>query len=253
MNHPKAITSFYYWPSRNTNSEISLSILVRRWVDDVNVFRCPSTDDLPIIKKWKYGATTSTVVEYSWFGQGGQPWYPVGFLDKNTGIGYYPTIENLQAKIYWTSPTTLPAGVVSDENIPNYPKDMVSNPDTFWDTSIIGTHPCLWSSYGYDDRAHFSEMKPGSARAADMRFKDSLKKTQSNHGVDGQNVLYWDGHVSFRDTGYASMNPVDNIYRCEFSTGQWNMADYTGSVLWGADTDAVILRTHVDGYPVQGW
>ena len=100
------------------------------------------------------------------------------------------------------------------------------------------------TSYGYDDCARYREMKPGSARLADMRWLydsssgSGYDPTQTvelaNHGEDGQNVLYWDGHVSFADTVYASENPEDNIYKIDGDNA-------------GRDADAIIVRTHYDG------
>jgi len=89
-------------------------------------------------------------------------------------------------------------------------------------------------------------MKPGSARAADMRFEGAAGTTDSwvemaNHGQDGQNVLYWDGHVAFVDTVYASDNPEDNIF-------VYDNQVFTGKEI-GGDLDAVIIRTHCDPMP----
>jgi len=99
------------------------------------------------------------------------------------------------------------------------------------------------TSYGYDDRAHFRAMQPGSARAADMVWLDRSGASLGNHGLDGGNVLYWDGHVRFRDTPYASADPRDNIYRNNTRSAP---ADENLGI--HRDADACILRTHADGY-----
>ena len=102
------------------------------------------------------------------------------------------------------------------------------------------------TSYGLDDRAHFRAMKPGTARAADMTWLDRAGVSLSNHGPDGQNVLYWDGHVRFTDTHYASTDPRDNIYRN-------NTASAAGAENLGLDRDddACILRTHADAHALD--
>ena len=90
-------------------------------------------------------------------------------------------------------------------------------------------------------------MKPGSARAADMRFEATGGNTNAsaavpwvtlaNHGDDGQNVLFYDGHVTFADTVYASDNPTDNIFVV-------NHGIVTNRI--GGDLDSVIVRSHCD-------
>jgi prepilin-type processing-associated H-X9-DG protein len=79
-------------------------------------------------------------------------------------------------------------------------------------------------------------MMPNTARAADMRYEASSGTPDSwaeaaSHGRDGQNVLYWDGHVNFVDNVYASTDPTDNIYK----------ADKLLAV-----ADVTIVRTHAD-------
>ena len=64
------------------------------------------------------------------------------------------------------------------------------------------------------------------------------RPTISNH-TDGENVMYFDGHVKWSNSNYASRDPVDNIYNPQ---GCWSMTGW-GSVnafQWGADTDAYL-------------
>ena len=51
------------------------------------------------------------------------------------------------------------------------------------------------------------------------------RPTISNHS-DGQNVMYFDGHVKWSGTNYASRDPADNIYNPQSG--------------WGPDTDAFV-------------
>jgi prepilin-type N-terminal cleavage/methylation domain-containing protein/prepilin-type processing-associated H-X9-DG protein len=96
------------------------------------------------------------------------------------------------------------------------------------------------TSYMYDSRAHFREVGPGQAMAADAdgytwKQQDGSKPayrvgwvrtpTQSNHD-SGQNVMYFDGHVRYSESVYCSDDPFDNIYAMQ-----------TG---WGADSDSIM-------------
>lgn len=124
-------------------------------------------------------------------------------------------------------------------------------------TGLADTDTLPWSSYGYDDQAHYRDMMPGSARVADMRWHDQNDVEHRNHGQDGWNVLYWDGSVSFRDTPYASVDPTDNIFindRTEDNDLEWyewrrgSRSNEPLNLVEPPGHDAVIVRTHNDGY-----
>lgn len=190
--------------NRNRNPNVSLSILYPRWIDDINVFACPSTADQPIIGKWQ---PHEQGPEYSWFfsspafdcwATGGQyQFYAPNPDDDLTGGGNVPAVKV---------------------------------------TRFAGGAPRHMPSYGYDDRKHPRRQNPGSARMADMPWYGGRVwpgeggAEHFNHAQDGHNVLYWDGSVQFRDTNYASVNPQDNIF-----------ADDSGIPL---DEDAQLRRTH---------
>jgi prepilin-type N-terminal cleavage/methylation domain-containing protein len=93
------------------------------------------------------------------------------------------------------------------------------------------------TSYGYDPQCHFRDVTPGSALAADMDGSSSTdpETETSNHG-QGQNIMYYDSHVKWVTSNYASADPLDNIYQ----------ADQTEGADWGADTDSTIKRTEGD-------
>jgi len=59
----------------------------------------------------------------------------------------------------------------------------------------------------------------------------------NNHGKDGQNVLYADGHVEFQNTCLCGLNG-DNIYNCQNDTGQTVCA--SGPV---SSTDSCLMPT----------
>jgi len=217
------------------NACVSLSVLYPGWIDDILVYRCPSTDDDPIIIK-----ETLQGCKYSWFAKMGTALY--GGRTRNSYLcGAYPYINQ-------------PSPAVPGQQFHRNNSASASG----WDPRLTGNfrdyaYTELYqvtgrnnTSYGYDDIAFYRDMKPGSARAADMRcFTNAMQATYrpytfmevSNHGQDGQNVLHWDGHVAFRDTTYASDDATDNIYSCDKG---------------GDSLDACLVRTHCDAI-IPSW
>ena len=94
--------------------------------------------------------------------------------------------------------------------------------------------PPTCTSYGYDDAIHYRDVKAGTAVYGDMDGSANDPNSDTSNHTGGQNVLYFDGHVKWADTNYASQNVLDNIYTTNNS-----------GVTWHADTDVVIKR--VDG------
>ncbi len=178
----------------------SLAILYPGYVDNVKVFRCPSTGDNPAI----YTAFETTyVTRFSTFA--------------NPGLAVAAT--NTRALI-----------------------------DALVVSSVATAGKC---SYMYDQLSHFRDVGPSQAMAADADGMTYLTAggvypsytgyvpgavgstwtrlpTKPNH-ENGQNVMYFDGHVRWADTAYASDEPHDNIWTPNGGTTQW-----------GADTDAYL-------------
>jgi competence protein ComGC len=103
------------------------------------------------------------------------------------------------------------------------------------------------SSYYYDEFQHFRDVGPSQAIFADadgQTWRNALGDRppypaawtrvprKPNHR-NGQHVTYFDGHVKWTETVYASDEPTDNIF-CP--TGGAS----PGSGQWGADTDAYL-------------
>jgi prepilin-type processing-associated H-X9-DG protein len=95
-------------------------------------------------------------------------------------------------------------------------------------------------SYFYDERTNGHLIGPGQAIATDADGQTWLTEQgrhppyppnwtrqyrMSNH-ENGQNVMYFDGHVKWMETVYASRDPNDNIFCPQAG--------------WGADTDAYL-------------
>ena len=169
----------------------SLAVLYPAYVDNVKVFACPSTPDKPQIAMEYYAGCRHTCF---------------GFMPDPTETG---TIQN----------TSDPAGYTGNE--------------------VSGVNKC---SYFYDELQNFRDIGPGQAIACDADGQTWLtqqgkhppynsaillwaRARKTNHD-NGQNVMYFDGHVKWMEQVYASRTPVDNIF-CP-------------NLGWGADTDAYL-------------
>jgi prepilin-type processing-associated H-X9-DG protein len=106
-------------------------------------------------------------------------------------------------------------------------------------TDVLGraaTNPARYSgfelstelkcSYFYDERTNFHKIGPGQAIACDADGQTWIRPDGSkpsypanwtraprapNH-EGGQNVMYFDGHVKWSETAYASLDPDDNVF-----------------------------------------
>jgi len=193
----------------------SLAVLYPSFLDNVNIFRCPSSGDSPAIAYQYYSGCRHTC-----FGFKVDPLQTGPTGPQGAGVNQKPVNSGYN----WTDPA--------------------------WYTGqeLITNQKC---SYYYDERTHFRDVSPSTAIACDADGFTWLTATgahppyncvtvladgvttnvwgrlprKSNH-EDGQNVLYFDGHVKYGTTVYASRDPNDNIF-CPQSG-------------WGADTDAFL-------------
>ena len=107
------------------------------------------------------------------------------------------------------------------------------------------------SSYIYDDFTHFRAIGPAAAIMSDQSgnayrltdgtwaLSDEIGWTRRarNH-LDGQNVLYMGGHVSYTQTNYCDEEPTDNVYTTDGGHPGYILHFNAGQ--WGADTDTYI-------------
>jgi len=221
----------------------SLAILYPTYVDDPDAFGCPSTSDDPFIGfYWDMGA------------------YHTQFVKKASYTCWYETIDGIYLA-GWTPHGKDPAGMEG--------------------YAITSNNK---SSYLYDEFTHFRDIGPGQAMAADadgytwktpgggrptyrghqsilgaaMAYYNKRFPHKPNHD-DGQSVMYFDGHVKFLKTNYASDNPQDNIYTNDTDDG--NGFDYNsaqcpkgGIALYaGSSADDVDSFVHDAGRDIEGW
>jgi prepilin-type N-terminal cleavage/methylation domain-containing protein/prepilin-type processing-associated H-X9-DG protein len=169
----------------------SLAVLYPAYVDNVKVFGCPSTPDRPIIAFRYYNGC------------------------RHTCFGFMPDPNEV--------------GSITNN----------SDPASYTGNEVPGTNKC---SYLYDELQNFRDVGPGQAIACDADGQTWLtaagkhppypgavanwaRSRKTNHD-NGQNVMYFDGHVKWMETVYSSRDPNDNIYNPQIG--------------WGADTDAYL-------------
>jgi prepilin-type processing-associated H-X9-DG protein len=168
----------------------SLACLYPGYIDNVKVFACPSTPDKPQIAVNYYGGCRHTCFGYT--------------LDptESGNVNLYNSVD--------------PAWYTGNE--------------------VSGSVKC---SYFYDELTNFRDVGPGQAIACDADGQTWLTQTGkppayasgwlrtplTNH-PNGQNVMYFDGHVKWMETVYASRDPNDNIFCPQLA--------------WGCDTDACL-------------
>jgi len=206
----------------------SLAVLYPAYIDNVKVFACPSTTDKPVIAFAYYNGARHNcfgfMVDPLETGPGGAAGAGLNQLPQGNGYN-------------WTDPA--------------------------WYTGFEVTTAAK-CSYVYDELTNFRDIGPGQAIAADadgftwltangqhpsytnnqspLGFGTGMNAIwgrlprKSNHDT-GQNVLYFDGHVKWYETNYASRDPNDNIY-----------CPNGGTTQWGADTDAYLWDGGINEY-----
>jgi prepilin-type N-terminal cleavage/methylation domain-containing protein/prepilin-type processing-associated H-X9-DG protein len=201
----------------------SLTLLYPTYLDNEQVYRCPSTADQPRVSiRWYQRA------RHSGFGK--------DILNKDTTL---TTDDNEKRSGYIDAS--------------GYGGSNEMDPSAASTLSARGTYKC---SYLYDALSHFRDVGPSQAMLADadgyawrtgsgeyppydttdddgvsnLGINDSYLRTPRKPNHDsGQNVMYFDGHVKWMETNYASDDPADNIYCPNGAAAAYQ---------WGADTDA---------------
>jgi prepilin-type N-terminal cleavage/methylation domain-containing protein/prepilin-type processing-associated H-X9-DG protein len=195
----------------------SLAVLYPAYLDNVKVFACPSTPDKPQIAFRYYNGSRHTCF---------------GFMPDPGETG---TIVN------------------------------TSDPAAYTGCEVSANNKC---SYFYDELQNFRDVGPGQAIACDADGNTWLtangahpsyntlalnngatavtgpggdmwqRPKISNHN-NGQNVMYFDGHVKWMEVVYSSRDPNDNIFNPQIG--------------WGADTDAYLWDGTIADSRTPGW
>jgi len=202
----------------------SLAVLYPAYVDNVRVFGCPSTSDKPLIAYAYYNGARHTC--FGW------------------------KVDPME---------TGPLGSGSLTSVPTNNVYNFSDPAYFSGMEVTGTNK---SSYLYDELTNFRDIGPGQAIAGDADGFTWLTATgqppsyttgafgmsstgaalnsvwgrlprKPNH-VNGENLMYFDGHVKWSETVYGSRDPNDNVYAPQIG--------------WGVDTDAYLWDGGISEY-----
>ncbi len=215
----------------------SIALLYPTYLDNPKVYRCPSTNDTPHITVWYVNAARQNIFaeNHDW---------QTGGVDAYTNAGVALTGIRLSGTDYGQ----------------NHMQQVQTN---------------VKSSYMYDCLSHFRDVGPSQALLADADGQTWIQADGSkpvyggpggswartprkpNH-ESGQNVMYFDGHVSWKETNYASDDPKDNIFcpngnpSSSTTTAGAHTAAVLGADVWGQDTDAWMWDEITGGGAIDG-
>jgi prepilin-type N-terminal cleavage/methylation domain-containing protein/prepilin-type processing-associated H-X9-DG protein len=208
----------------------SIALLYPAYIDNPKVYGCPSTNDVPVIQVWYIQGARQ-----NGFGK-------MDFYDTNSD----GTLDYL---------------------------DRLRSYNDQWGQEQQTNQKC---SYFYDSLQHYRDVGPSQAIAADADgmtwvqadgsmppyeefvtrrpacadffspYETWNRMPRSPNHDNGQNVMYFDGHVKWYETNYASDDPKDNIYcpngnPASLPTNYGNFAaGLMDANTWGQDTDAYL-------------
>jgi len=108
-----------------------------------------------------------------------------------------------------------------------------------------------WNSTLGADFAIMADMNPGGATlptlSVNSPYKEIQKGNSRNHGGEGQNVMYGDGHVEWQQTSFVGVDR-DNIYTVSSGRAMGNSATIEGSPSWQGDSVLLPVVTVDPGY-----
>jgi len=197
-------------PPSGVKPMAALALLYAAYVDNPKVFGCPSTTDEPnIVVRYRKGA------RHNWFAAN-----PATEALAKAINGTFVSSNAIHQKCSYLYDNLMHFRDVGPGQA------VASDADGFaWSTQsgAMPDHrkPTAWTAYG----------NPTMGTTNPNRLRTPVKP---NHD-SGQNVMYFDGHVKWAETNYASDDPKDNIF-CR----QGDSTSLTEGSIWGADTDAFL-------------
>ena len=199
----------------------SLACLYPGYIDNVKVFGCPSTPDHPQVAVRYYNGARHTCFGFT-PDPGETGMISTAFIPGPSGYEY---IVDPAVATGWEVSTNVKSSYFYDE-LQNFrevgPGQAVcADADGYAWIASNGQHPPYFAP-GTTTTATTYGAGPGPSGVFPAGWQ---RPTISNH-TDGGNVMYFDGHVKWTATNYASRDPSDNIY--VINAG------------WGADTDAYL-------------
>jgi prepilin-type N-terminal cleavage/methylation domain-containing protein/prepilin-type processing-associated H-X9-DG protein len=206
----------------------SLAILYPAYIDNVKVFACPSTTDRPVVAYAYFNGARHTcfgfTVDPMETGPGGAAGASINQLPSNSGYN-------------WTDPAWYTGYEVTTPNKCSYLYDELTNFRDIGPGQAIAADAdgFTWLTAS-GQRPSYTNVAAGTGYGTAMTATWSRLPRKSNHD-NGQNVMYFDGHVKWTETNYASRDPNDNVYMPNGAANQW-----------GADTDAYLWDGGINEY-----
>jgi len=190
----------------------SLACLYPGYIDNVKVFACPSTPDHPQIAVRYFNGAKHTCFGFTPdLGETGT--ISTAIIPGPSGLTY---MADPAVFTGWEVSTNVKCSYFYDE-LQNFreigpSQALCADADGYTWIAVTGKHPPYYS--------------PGSMSGGTPNSPTGWQRPTISDHTDGQNVMYFDGHVKWNPTNYASRDPADNIY--VINSG------------WGADTDAYL-------------
>jgi len=215
----------------------SLAILFPTYVDNVNVYRCPSTSDVPqILSGYSAGARCVAFADADGLN------LPDGTVDKEYTAG----TDNPQQI------AAMPGTELDEKQKCSYMYDEFIHFRQVGPSQVV-----IADADGYTWRTANGEFPEYAIEGFTAGSQNWNREPRGSNHVGGQNIAKFEGSVKWTNTVYCSENPLDNIYAwnggdtaCDGTTAiatvrLWGAGK--GSGQWGADTDAVLWAGGLEG------
>jgi prepilin-type processing-associated H-X9-DG protein len=229
----------------------SLANLYPTYVDNFKVFGCPSSSDRPLISTvYVEGAKHTTFGDITDVSD--PDWITLDLDDDGTDESADPAAYALQH-----------LDVLADRKSSYFYDQYIHFRDVGPSQAIACDADGQTWAVGTGERAPYPIVPPHGPDDPEGRGYDNnaawnpyvRQPRQPNH-ENGQNVMYFDGHVKWTESAYVSDDPNDNI----FCRDGWDLTpailDNDPKSTWSQDTDAMLYDgsyTRTLPVPDDGW